>query len=88
MVKVNIYICCAYKCSQYVHGREVERKRRDVTMCPYPFTPQTGAGQLGLSLRLTDRQCLQALALVPEGVPDVLLEHWSTGRDKISWKEQ
>lgn len=50
-------------------------KRRDVTMCLYPFTPQTGAGQLGLSLLLTDRRCPQAQALVPEGAPDVLLGH-------------
>lgn len=54
---------------------EEKAKRRDVTMCLYPFTPQTDAGQLGLSLRLTDRRCPQAQALVPEGAPDVLLEH-------------
>lgn len=50
-------------------------KRRDVTMCLYPFTPRTSAGRLGLSLRLTDRRCPQAQALVPEGAPDILLEH-------------
>lgn len=65
-----------------MHKRDTRRKRQGETHIHY--TLRKDEGQLGLSRRLIDRRCLQVQALVPEDAPDVLLEHWGTGRDGMS----